>query len=810
MTDANNAAISSKDREEIASMPLADRIRLLSGKGSWWIHPIGPLGLESAQVADGPHGVRRQSDEADESGAHPTELATCFPPAATLASTWDIELAARVGEALGTEAASVGLSTLLGPGLNIKRHPGGGRNFEYFSEDPFLSGHMAAAMVRGIQSKGVAACLKHFAANNHESFRNVANAVVDERTLREIYLRGFEIAVRESDPWTVMCSYNLVNEVYCSEDRWLLTDVLRTEWGFDGLVMSDWGATNDRPKGIHAGLDLQMPGCDGAFDQQVLEAVADGRLAEDDINLGVGRVAQLVRRTARSAEGRDSADHDANHELARRVAAAGTVLLANDGVLPLASSANVALLGAFAKQPRFQGAGSSQVNPTRLTNLHDELTELASVDYLPVYDPLTGDAPRGVIAEAAKAAGNADVAIVAIGLPDTYESEGFDRLDLRGPAVMADLIEQTCAAQPNTVVVLFNGAPMEMPWSDQPAAIVEAYLGGQAGGAGLADVLLGRRDPGGRLAESIPMNAADLPSARNFPGLPRQTEYREGHHVGYRFHATANIAPRFAFGHGLSYTTFDVAAGSVSHTPDATLLPVTVVNAGERAGSHVVQVYVEPVASTFDRPVRQLAGFAKVHLDSGDNTVVDIKLDDRAFQVYDVGQQCWITLAGAYDLCVARSSREITERVRVEVESGDVPSATPGTKCPWIDDDAGFSQALGRPIPSPPPVRPFHRNSTGVDVSETAIGRNLLRAMKKAGGSAVKKEMPEITEEMLAVYLNTAGELPLRTAVAMGNGRVRFAHIDALISVLNGEWWAVIRRATAGVAGRLRRLARRS
>ncbi|MDP2300289.1 MAG: glycoside hydrolase family 3 C-terminal domain-containing protein, partial [Actinomycetota bacterium] len=631
----------------VAGMTLDEKIALLAGRDMWNVG--GVADVPRIWVADGPHGLRKQLGSPEAVGMAASEPATCFPTAATLACSWDPTLAEEVGHAIGAEAKAHGVSVVLGPGLNLKRHPCCGRNFEYFSEDPLLSGSMAAGLVRGLQRVGVGACVKHFAVNSQEANRMVVDAVLDERTLRELYLTGFEIAVTEGRPWAVMCAYNRVNGVYCSDSRWLLTEVLRDAWSFGGLVMSDWGAVNDRAAGVAAGLDLEMPG-PGASAGVLRAAVAEGRLAEADIDACAGRVVALALAGAAELDPDATCDAEAHHALARRAAAESTVLLANDGILPLAAPAHIAVIGAFAGRPRYQGAGSSEIAPTRLDTALDAIRARAAgaeVHHVDAYDPVTGEALPGGEDEAAAAAAEADVALVFVGLPPVYESEGFDRADLRLPFSHDRLVGAACAANPRTVVVLSCGSPAELPWAEKPAAIVLGYLGGQAGGSAICDVLFGDVAPAGRLAETWPLALADVPASANFPGHPRQVQYREGLNVGYRHFTTAGGPVRFCFGHGLAYTTFAFGTPRLSAVRiaegESAIVTVPVTNTGARAGAAVVQVYVHDVASTVPRPDRELRGFAKLRLKPGETREAHVTLGPRAFAFWDVGSGAWGT-----------------------------------------------------------------------------------------------------------------------------------------------------------------------
>ncbi|NLD77509.1 MAG: glycosyl hydrolase [Acidimicrobiales bacterium] len=789
MTNNDGATKGDGAKEIVDGLDRRTKIRLLSGSGMFQVRGLPEHGLDPIDVSDGPHGLRHQSRGGDHLGVGGSNPATCFPTAATLGSTWDVELVEQVGVALGEEAAAQGVAVILGPGLNIKRHPAGGRSFEYLSEDPLLSGKLAGAMVRGIQSQGIGACLKHYAVNNHESHRLVVDAVVDERTLRELYLTGFEIAVQESSPWTVMCAYNLVNGVYASEHHELLQTILRDEWGFDGLVMTDWGAANDRVAGVKAGLDLEMPGSRGAFDDELTSALESGALTDEELDACATRVVELLQRSRRD---RIEADYDAHHDLARRAAAAGAVLLTNDGILPLAPAmSKIAVIGAFAESPRYQGAGSSQVRPTRLDRALDLIRERVGPDTEVVFargfDPESGESDAELRSEALASAEGADVVVFCGGLPAPMESEGFDRTTLDLPAGQVALIEALAARRAPLVVVLSNGGVVHAPWADRAAAVLECWLGGQAGAGGMVDVLFGDAEPGGRLAESVPEHVAHLPADLNFPGRPRQVEYREAMAVGYRFHdAKGGVPANFAFGHGLSYTNFGWSEAKLEGTGTDVTVSVRVANTGSRAGSDVVQVYVRDREATVPRPDKELRGFAKVHLEAGASEVVSITLDRRAFAVWDVEAHDWLVEAGAFDVIVARSSVDIVAVLAHQVESSDVvaPVAAPAT---LVMDDAEFAERLGRAIPQPPPLRPFNRNSTLQELESTRAGRILSKQVVKAGISQASKEFPDPDAATQAMVRAALREGPLRGLVLLSGGQLRFPALDAMLEAFNGN-----------------------
>ncbi len=774
----------SRLRQRLAELSLERQVALLSGASFWSTEAIPELDLAAITLTDGPHGVRRQPDGADHLGIGNSVPATCFPTASCLASSWDTELLSEVGEALGRESRSGGVSVLLGPGLNIKRHPGGGRNFEYFSEDPLLSGRLAAGMIRGIQSTGVAACPKHFVANNLESYRMVSDSVVDERTLRELYLRGFEIAVREGHPRTIMTAYNLVNGEYVTDSERLLQKILRDEWGFDGLVVTDWGGVNDRVTGVRAGLDLEMPSSGGAHDAAVVAAIEDGALDADQV---LDRAVAVVRLLSESpTDPAVSVDEVRHHRLARRAAAAGTVLLTNDGTLPLDASPeralDVAIIGRFAAEPRYQGAGSSQVVPTRLDDARRHLEERLTgrVRYSPGYDDIRA---------AAELAGDADVAIVFVGLPGIDEAEGYDRTSLALPTEHDDLVTAVCAANPRTIVVLANGAPVFMPWADRPAAVVEAYLGGQAAGSAISSVLVGDEEPGGRLAESFPASMV-FPSDQNFAGSTRQVEYREGMYVGYRFHDTAGMAARFPFGHGLSYTTFEWSEASIDGAGADRTVRVSVANTGERSGSDVVQVYVRDVESTVYRPDKELRGFAKVHLAPGATADVEITLDERSFAYFDVDEARWRVEGGEFEVVVARSSVDVHETIRIDIP-GEVVAAPPtGARGPgrrgFIATATEFEQMLGHAIPAPVPVLPFTINTVIDELEATRLGRVARRGFLKIADRQTAKLLGDDPDPVLVkLSERMIREAPLRFLVAMSGGTGSIKAFDGLTKLLS-------------------------
>lgn len=780
-------------------LTLSQQISLLSGGSIWRTQALPADGVPAVTLSDGPHGLRFQADAGDHLGLASSAAATCFPPAVTVASSWDEELAAEIGRAVAREARALGVDVVLGPGLNIKRHPRCGRNFEYFSEDPLLTGRLAEAMVHGIQSQGVGACLKHFAVNNQESHRFVVDAIVDERTLRELYLAGFEHAVRASKPWTVMAAYNSINGASATVNKRLLTDILRDEWGFEGLVMSDWGATGDRVAAIEAGMDLEMPGSCGISDDDVLGAVQRGRLDPVAVETSAQRVLDLVARSARAAGSSiPTDDHDA---LARRAAAEGTVLLRNDGLLPLRPNATVAVIGAFAAQPRYQGSGSSLVTPTRVTTALGALRE-RGVDplYAPGYDPSDSGTDASLVEQAVEIARQADVALVMVGLPPSAESEGFDREHLHIPDQHNHLVEAVCAANPKTVVALSNGAPILMPWTDSPAAILESYLGGQASGGALIDVLFGDAEPGGRLAETFPSSCEEIAADPFFPGRPRQVEYREGLFVGYRHHTSADITPAFPFGHGIGYTTFHWSDIATSHARlDAgkdTSVTLTVTNTGTRTGSDVVQIYLHDRTGVVLRPRRTLAGFAKVKLAAGESRPVTIDIPARAFAFYDVDNRDWRIPTGVFGLEVARSSADIVETVDVEITGGVNSAPESAHTAAVATSSEAFRRRLGHPVPEPRPAQPFSRESTIGELTDGALGRLLKAAFWKF---APLDNSSRNDKALMAMLQRGLEELPVRAAANFSRGRLRWPTVDILIDLANRDLQQAASRVLAGL-----------
>jgi beta-glucosidase len=659
-------------------MTLEEKALLLTGDGWWATHGIERLGIPSISLTDGPHGVRKGQG----AGLSTSVPATCFPTASALSCSWDLDLLRTVGVALGKESQAIDVQILLGPGVNMKRSPLGGRNFEYFSEDPVLAGKLAVAYIEGVQSQGVGTSLKHYAVNNQEFERMATSSNLDERTLNEIYLLAFEIAVKEGRPWTVMSAYNLVNGIYASEHKELLRDILRDRWGFRGFVMSDWGGINERVAGLIGGTDLEMPGSGDYNSKKIIGAVQDGRLPSEQLDQSVTEVLAVILKAKDGQNENAAFDVDEHHALARKAASESIVLLKNvEDILPLDLERlkKVAIIGAFAKAPRYQGSGSSQVNPTKVSNAYDELVKIADGDgkfiYAAGYDS-EGDVTESLLEEARGVASQADVAVVFAGLPDSYESEGFDRNSLEMPAGHNQLIEAVSKAQPRTIVVLMNGSAVTMPWAEGAKAIVEGWLCGQAGGGAIADVLTGAVNPSGKLSETFPRSLYDTPTFPDFPARNRQANYGEGIFIGYRYYDTKNLEPLFPFGFGLSYTTFaytGIKASALSiKDSDGVTIEVSVRNTGRVAGKEVVQLYVREQSPAVIRPEKELKAFDKVAPSPGEEKVVRFKLSKRDFAHYNTDLHAWNVRSGNFDILVGGSSRDLPLKVTIEVQATEI------------------------------------------------------------------------------------------------------------------------------------------
>lgn len=658
----------------LKEMTLEEKASLCSGNDSWHTKPVERLDIPEIMVSDGPHGLRKVKD--DSAMMNQAIEAVCFPTACATACSFDRELVASMGKALGQACKAEKVAVLLGPGCNIKRSPLCGRNFEYFSEDPYLSSQIAASHIKGVQSMGVGTSLKHFACNNQETRRMTCSANMDERTFFEIYAASFEGAVKEGKPYTIMCSYNRINNVYSSENKFLLTDVLRDKWGYDGLVMSDWGAVNDRPEGIKAGLDLEMPTSHGVNDRKIVECVKNGTLDEKLLDKAVRNVLNLVDKAENGLSGEVNWDMQAQHELARSISAQCAVLLKNDdALLPLDTNKKIAFIGDFAKNPRYQGGGSSHINSFKVTSALDAVKDYCEVTYAQGYESNTDVPDVKLINEAVECAKKCDAAVIFAGLTDLYESEGFDRKHMKMPANQLELIDKVCEVCSNVVVVLHNGSPVEMPFKNKVKSILEMYLGGQAVGGAACDLIFGKVNPSGKLAETFPEKLSDNPSFISFPGEMDDVQYREGIFVGYRYYDHKQIEPLFPFGHGLSYTTFEYSdiklSSNAINADDELTVSVKVTNTGKVEGKEVVQLYVTDKESSLIRPVKELKGFEKVSLKPGESKNVMFKLDKRAFAFYSEAAHDWLVEEGDFIISVGSSSRDIRLTDEVFVSSKD-------------------------------------------------------------------------------------------------------------------------------------------
>lgn len=797
-----------------AKMTLEEKAGLCSGSDFWHTKPVERLGIPAMMVSDGPHGLRKQKEEGDHLGVNDSIKAVCFPTGCTIAASFDRDLIKEVGEALGVSCQAEGVGVILGPAVNIKRSPLCGRNFEYYSEDPYVAGEMAASYIEGVQSKNVGTSIKHFMANSQETRRMSSDSRVDERTMREIYLPAFEKAVKTAKPWTVMCSYNRINGTYAAENHWLLTELLRDEWGFDGFVVSDWGAVNDRVAGIRAGLDLEMPPSFGVNDKLIVEAVQNGTLEEKVLDEAVIRILDIIYRYVENRDKTAVFDKDAQHDLGRRAAEESLVLLKNEGVLPLKKEQKIALIGQYAEKPRYQGGGSSHINSYKVSGMLDFVKDMENVTYAQGYDDSLEAADgmadnhadsaghqeraKALLEEAVQAAKEADVAVVFAGLPDSFESEGYDRKHMRMPDSQNLLIHEVAKVQPNTVVVLHNGSPVEMPWINEVKGILEAYLGGEAVGEAEYNILFGNVNPSGRLAETFPLRLEDNPSYLYYIGEGDTTEYREGIFVGYRYYDTKKMPVLFPFGHGLSYTEFAYSnlrlecgdektgghilgggsgtdarnagiynAGEIQDTDgilrlkdiDRLTVSVDITNTGSMEGKEVVQLYVADEESYVIRPVKELKGFEKVSLMPGETKTVRFTLDSRAFAYYHTELKDFFVESGNFSVLVGSSSRDIRGIGKVYVE---------GTKT----------------------YRPkYHMNTTIGDLMKDEKAADILAPLFAASTlvevcdtDSAEKDGEDSFQGLQEAMMDY---LPLRAMVSFQNGSVDFEKLKKILDQLN-------------------------
>ncbi len=789
----------------VAQMTLEEKASLCSGKDCWTLKPIERLGLDSVMMCDGPHGLRKQIGETDNLGIGDSLPSTCFPTASALACSFDVELAHEVGKAIGEECLQEEVSVVLGPGVNMKRSPYCGRNFEYYSEDPKLSGEIAAEFIKGVQSTGVGTSLKHFAVNNQERRRMTVNAVVDERTLRETYLRAFEIAVKKGKPKTVMCAYNRLNGEYCSENLELLTKILREGWGFTGIVISDWGAVNDRPLGVAAGLDLEMPGSMGINDAKIITAVREGKLSEAKLNQTAIRMTEFILECMAARKPGYRYDTEAHHKLAVTAALQSSVLLKNEGnILPGKITQKAAVIGAFAKKPRYQGAGSSKLHPHRVDSAYEALEKMGmNLTYAKGYylgkDRKRNEARKEeLIAEACEAAKGKDIVYVFAGLTEGYESEGFDRTTMAMPDLHNQLIEAVASCNPNTVVILHGGAPMELPWYDKVKGILLAYLGGEGIGTAVAELLTGRAVPCGKLAETWPLRGSDAPAYLYYPGGRNTVEHRESIYVGYRYYEKAHKPIRFVFGHGLSYTSFgysDLKLDKASYEyGDVLQVSFTVTNLGEVAAKETAMVFMGHSNARVFLPEKELKGFTKVELAPGERKTVTMMLDTMEFGYYNTLIHDWYAEGGEYTILAGSSSTDCSLVGKVTISCPELPQPDYRETAPSYYQlpeeelrisEGEFEALYGRKLPvhDSIPCRPYDHNNTMEDISHTLLGKLILiaadRMTKKVAGEG---------EEDEAMMSSMIKEMPFHSVVASGEGVISERQMEGLLQLLNGHW----------------------
>ena len=778
-----------KHEELIRQMTLEEKCHLLSGRDFWQTQSVKRLGIESMTLSDGPHGIRKQAEGGDQLGLGGSLPATCYPTAATMANSWDPALGEELGRMLGEEAASQDVCVLLGPGLNIKRSPFCGRNFEYFSEDPYLAGKMAAGYIRGIQANGVSACPKHFAANNTELRRMASDSVMDERTLREIYLTNFEIAVREGHPKSIMSSYNMVNGVYANENAHLLQEILRDTWGFDGFVVSDWGANNDFTEGVRAGSHLEMPGTGGDGPRQLMQAVADGRITEAEVDKRVDELLDVMLSTRKAVDPLKGKpfDVDAHHAFAQKASEQSVVLLKNeDDILPLKPGSKVAVIGEFAKKARYQGAGSSVVNCTKLDHTMDVIDrfDLDVVGFAPGY-PRHGAPDTAMIETAVTVAKLADYVLLYLGLDEISESEGLDRSTLAIPQCQIETLKAVSEANPNVIVVMSAGSSVEMPWLNQCKALVHGYLCGQAGASAVLKVLLGEVNPSGRLSESYPLKYEDCSSAPYFPAKQRNVEYREGLYVGYRYYETAKVPVLFPFGFGLSYTSF--AYSDLKVTDKAAAFTLT--NTGKMDGAEVAQLYVHAKKPSVYRPVKELKGFQKVFLKAGESREVTIALDDKAFRYWNDKTGKFEIDGGAYEILIGASVADIKLSGTVTVKGTEAPKCEDPAKLPHYFSgeikavpDAEFEALLGRPIPDGSWSGKIQANDAigQLYYAKAAKARFVWKIMDGMLNKSIEKGEPDLN--ITFIY-----NMPIRAIGKMAGGMVSQEMCEGILDIINGH-----------------------
>ena len=778
-----------KHEDIIKKLTLEEKCWILSGRDFWSTVAYESKGVPSIVLSDGPHGIRRQEGAEDQLGLHESLPATCFPTAATIANSWNVELGEQIGEALGEEAATQQVSVLLGPGMNIKRSPLCGRNFEYFSEDPYLSGKIAASYIRGIQKNGVAACPKHFAVNNTELRRQASNSVVDERTLREIYLTGFEIAVKEGRPRSIMSSYNMINSVYGNENHHLLQEILRDEWGFDGFVVTDWGACNNFVDGLRAGSNLEMPSTGGDSPMQLLAAIQEGRITEAEVDKRVDELLDVVLQASKAvkAYAGKSFDRDAHHALAQKAAEESIVLLKNeDAILPLRAGTKVAVIGDFADTPRYQGAGSSMVNPTQLDHTLELIkdTALDCIGYEAGF-PRIGDADPALHKAAVELARKADVVLLYLGLDEISETEGLDRDFMKLPQKQIVLLKDIAAVNPNVVIVMSAGSSVEMPWIGDCKALLHAYLGGQAGAGAVLRALMGEVNPSGKLSESYPMHYEDNSSAPYFPAKQRSVEYREGLYVGYRYYESAQVPVLFPFGYGMSYTSFQYSDLKISDRE----VSFTLTNTGDRDGAEVAQLYVHAENSRVYRPAKELKGFRKVFLKAGESKTVSIALDEMSFRYFNTVANRFEVDSGDYQILIGASVADIRLSGSTTVTcENQMPAPVPETPaCYWNADiravnDADFEKLLGFAIPDGTWSGTLQMNDAICQLyyAKSLKGRLVYKVLTNMLNKSIAAGKPDIT-------LIFAYNMPFRGLGKITGGSISQEMCESIVTMVNGH-----------------------
>ena len=800
-----------KHQATIQQMTLEEKCYLFSGKDFWQTRSVEQLGVHNMTLSDGPHGVRKQEGAGDQLGLNGSLPATCFPTAATVANSWDPALGEEIGKYLGEEAASQGVGVLLGPGLNIKRSPLCGRNFEYFSEDPYLAGKMAAGYVRGIQKNGISACPKHFACNSQELRRMASDSVLDERTLREIYLTGFEIAVKESHPKSVMSSYNRINGVYANENWHLLQEILRDEFGFDGFVVSDWGASNDHVEGVRNGSHLEMPTTGGDSDLELVQAVKDGKLSMEELDRRVDELLDVILPVTEAVKKYESKpfDIETHHKMAMKAAGESIVLLKNEGnILPLKKGTKVAVIGEFAQKARYQGAGSSVVNPTKLDHTMDIIGnyQLDVAGFEPGY-PRSGKGDPAMQAKAVELAKKADIVLLYIGLDEISESEGLDRAHMKLPQSQVDLIEAVAAVNPNVVAVMSAGSSVEMPWLDKCKALIHGYLCGQAGAGAMLQALLGEINPSGKLAESYPVKYEDVSSAPYFPAKQRTAEYREGLYVGYRYYETANVPVLFPFGFGLSYTTFEYSDLKVTDKEAS----FTIKNIGSVDGAEVAQLYVGKKNAQVFRPAKELKGFAKVFLKAGESKTVTIPLDDKAFRYFNVKTNKFEIEGGEYQVMIGASVADIKLSGSVSVQGTNAPD--PYNAKELADyysgqikgvSDVEFENLLGHPIPDGSWSGTLDMNDAICQMyyAKSWPARQVYKIMTNMLNKSIAKGTPDLN--ITFIY-----NMPFRGIAKMAGGMCTMEMAEGILTIVNGHFFKGLGRVIGGFfrAGKKRKAA---